>query len=363
MKDTFRYDIRLIFVLLTQVSRVGAQTDNRYREGFTSIVSTTCNQQLVESYCMGMSEVKGVRMGEGEIIHGRWDNEYFDGPGPGPDAVIRTLWPARYNVELELNDGTFTRPVFINTGFLREGRTQYVGCSDGPNSGVYNSGVEYVRYVDFSWFAIPIGKKVRGARVTLKRAIDNTGFGTFIMLKSAGTCADFNTAPTLSKTTISNRCPSITLDLNSLVTSTKPSGSTLKWYTDAARTTELTTPTAVTANGTYYAFYNYTNGCSSRASAVQAKFISCPINIDNTCPSPSVDLSFSLDSNNVVPEGYTQTYHSATPASSANRLPSSVVTSSGTYYYALFSESLTSYSGSSLRPLVVTITNCCVTAN
>jgi hypothetical protein len=90
-------------------------------------------------------------------------------------------------------------------------------------------------------------------------------------------CAAGKIAPTLSATTIASVCPATTVNLNSVLASTAPTGATLKWYTDAARTTEVTTPTAVTTGATYFAFYyDATNDCYSPASAgVTATITDC----------------------------------------------------------------------------------------
>ena len=191
---------------------------------------------------------------------------------------------------------------------------------------------------------------------------------TYYSLKVSPECAAGYIAPTLSTNTRTNVCPGLTINLDSLVTSAIPSGVDvgLRWFSNNTATgTALTNTSAVTTAGTYYAFYyDTTNNCYSPASAaVQAAFTPCPININNICPSSSVDLSYALDSSSVVPSGYIQTFHSGTPPSSANRLPSSVVTTPGNYYNYLYSSSLNSYTGTSLRPLAVTIKDCCVSDN
>jgi hypothetical protein len=84
-------------------------------------------------------------------------------------------------------------------------------------------------------------------------------------------------APTLSATTASNTCPAATANLNSLVTSTAPSGTTLVWFTNNAATgSAYATPSAATA-GTYYAFYHKTaDSChTSVSSAVTVTTTSC----------------------------------------------------------------------------------------
>jgi len=65
-----------------------------------------------------------------------------------------------------------------------------------------------------------------------------------------------------------NNCPTATVNLNSLVTSSTPVGATLLWFTNNAHTgTAYATPTTATA-GTYYAFYyDSVKDCYSLASA------------------------------------------------------------------------------------------------
>ena len=62
-------------------------------------------------------------------------------------------------------------------------------------------------------------------------------------------------APTLSSTSLANICPALTVDLNSAVTSSTPSGASLVWYTNTTHTgSAYATPSEAIA-GTYYAFY------------------------------------------------------------------------------------------------------------
>ncbi len=80
-----------------------------------------------------------------------------------------------------------------------------------------------------------------------------------------GACNTGTTAPTLSATTKSNVCPATTTDLNTLVTSTCPVGSTLEWHnvaTGLSAANKVTNP--VSTAGTYYpACFDVTNSCYS----------------------------------------------------------------------------------------------------
>ena len=93
---------------------------------------------------------------------------------------------------------------------------------------------------------------------------------------NCGTCNAGTTAPSVSATTLSNTCPATTVNLNSLVTSTAPSGTSLEWFTDSTHTgTAYATPTTAAA-GTYYAFYyDAVNGCYSPADSVTVTINSC----------------------------------------------------------------------------------------
>ena len=88
-----------------------------------------------------------------------------------------------------------------------------------------------------------------------------------VMLPSSVTVCNAGTsAPVLSATTAGTNC---TIgNLNSLVTSATPAGTTLRWYANNTATgSPVANPTAV-GNGTYYAFYyDTTNNCPSPASA------------------------------------------------------------------------------------------------
>jgi uncharacterized repeat protein (TIGR01451 family) len=84
-------------------------------------------------------------------------------------------------------------------------------------------------------------------------------------------CVAGVTAPTLSGTTLSNTCPTTTVNLNSLVTSAIPNGTRLRWHTVASNPTvadSVATPSVLAASGTYYAYYfDPIANCYSPASA------------------------------------------------------------------------------------------------
>lgn len=103
------------------------------------------------------------------------------------------------------------------------------------------------------------------------------------------------TAPLLSANTLSNTCPAVTVDLNSLVTNTPPMGadSTVVWFTNNGATgTAYPTPGAATA-GTYYAFfYDTVDSCYGPASgAVTVTISTCPPVITSNGGGPTASIS------------------------------------------------------------------------
>jgi hypothetical protein len=103
-------------------------------------------------------------------------------------------------------------------------------------------------------------------------------------------------APTLSATTLNNSCPLLTANLNSLVTSTPPSGSVVQWHTantNPSAANRVATPSVIGTAGTYYAYYyDASKDCYSPASAVvTVTIIICPVNDnDNDGILDSVDI-------------------------------------------------------------------------
>ncbi len=96
---------------------------------------------------------------------------------------------------------------------------------------------------------------------------------------AAGIIAPIIPAPS---TTVKNSCPSSTVNLNSLVTSSTPVGATLVWFTNNAHTgLAYESPTAA-ITGTYYAFYyDSIKDCYSPASSPVTVTITVCANPDN----------------------------------------------------------------------------------
>ncbi|MGB3131307.1 MAG: DUF4347 domain-containing protein, partial [Saprospiraceae bacterium] len=95
-------------------------------------------------------------------------------------------------------------------------------------------------------------------------------------------CAAGTTAPAITATTLSNNCPSTTVDLTALAnTGTVPNGATLIWSTHNPPTSANDTLTtaqasAVSTSGKYYALYRSTStGCYSPADSVMVTIVPC----------------------------------------------------------------------------------------
>lgn len=73
-------------------------------------------------------------------------------------------------------------------------------------------------------------------------------------------------APTLSASNVNNPCPSLTVNLNALVTSSLPSGAVLEWYTNNTHSGSAYASPATAGSGTYYAYYVIGGICFSAAS-------------------------------------------------------------------------------------------------
>ncbi len=207
-----------------------------------------------------------------------------------------------------------------------------------------------------------------------------SGSATTAVTATVSACCNAGTAvPSLSATTISNVCPATTVNLTSITASNLPAGTTLTWHTGTPATTaNKITGTAVAA-GTYYAaFFDATNNCysgtaGSATTAVTATVSACcnagtavpslsATTISNVCPATTVNLTSITASN--LPAGTTLTWHTGTPATTANKITGTAV-AAGTYYAAFFDATNNCYSGTAgAGTTAVTATvNTCVTCN
>ena len=177
-------------------------------------------------------------------------------------------------------------------------------------------------------------------------------------------CVAGTTAPALTPTTATNSCPTATVNLASLpISSTTPSGASLIWSTHKTPTSAgdtLTTAqkTAVSTAGKYYAmYYDAANACYSPADSVEVTITTCTVNLANACPTATVNLMTAISATN-LPSGATVTWHTGTPATTANKVSDpTAVSTSGNYYMAYFDGTNNCYSETA-GPVIVTITVC-----
>ncbi len=94
------------------------------------------------------------------------------------------------------------------------------------------------------------------------------------------TCSAGTSAPTVSSTSVSNSCPTITVNLNTLVISSTPVGASLVWFTNNSNTGPAYTTATTAVAGTYYAFYyDGVNDCYSPAGSAVSVTINVPPSI------------------------------------------------------------------------------------
>ena len=112
--------------------------------------------------------------------------------------------------------------------------------------------------------------------------------------------------PPATVATATNACPVATVNLNSSVTSATPTGAELVWYTTSDHSgAPVATPTAVSASGTYYAFYRDTvTGCFSTGTALVVTVNPCPDAVDDTVTTPAgTPLNGNVAGNDTIPAG------------------------------------------------------------
>ena len=211
----------------------------------------------------------------------------------------------------------------------------------------------------------------------------NNGLATAkidVVIRNCNTpCNAGEVAPKLNTNAISNTCPSTTADLTNVSASNLPSGAVLQWHTTTpASAANKVANASQVGSGTYYAvFYDATNNCYSAVgngtTPVTVVIGNCtnPSKCDtfkssptlikdttvNSCPSLTANLS-SLAS--TVSLGTIVTWHTATPASDANRISNSTSVGAGTYYAVLYDTASKCYAmkGYGTKKVTVTINNC-----
>jgi hypothetical protein len=137
--------------------------------------------------------------------------------------------------------------------------------------------------------------------ITTNSALVPDAYGIYTL----GTVCNAGTsAPILSSNSVNNICPTTTVNLNSLVTSSTPSGASLVWFTNNIHTgSTYSTPTAAVA-GTYYPFYyDSVNNCYSSAGVMVTVTITSPPDIPSvasttqpTCIVSTGSIIFSVQS-------------------------------------------------------------------
>jgi hypothetical protein len=130
-------------------------------------------------------------------------------------------------------------------------------------------------------------------------------------------CNAGSTAPTLSGTTLSNTCPTTTVNLNSLHTGTIPNGARLRWHTVATNPTTLdsvATPSVLATAGTYYAYYfDAMNNCYSPATAAVTVTINSNPNAPTTTVSqPTCAVSTGVITVTIPTSGVTYSFDNGT---------------------------------------------------
>jgi gliding motility-associated-like protein len=188
-------------------------------------------------------------------------------------------------------------------------------------------------------------------------------------------------APKLDKVTLTNICPSLTANLNSINSSNLPRNTVLSWHTSlpASSSNKVSNPASVSITGAYYAsFYDPTNNCYSAngnaATSVWVEIVDCnspcasgssapnlsATSLKNVCPIASADLSNIFASNRPFNSSVILEWHTATPANALNKVANSKSVGSGTYYAVFYDTANNCYSGNgnATSQVLVSLENC-----
>jgi uncharacterized repeat protein (TIGR01451 family)/uncharacterized delta-60 repeat protein len=158
--------------------------------------------------------------------------------------------------------------------------------------------------------AVTIKSTLPFTTMTLQSGGDSAFFLYECNTRDIATCAAGVNAPLLSTATITNSCPNIGVNLNSITATNTPANTTLTWHTVTPVTgaNQVANPTAAPA-GTYYAaFYDTANNCYSPTStAVTATTTNCVCDlsviktVNNENPLPGSTIVFTLTAQNLGP--------------------------------------------------------------
>jgi gliding motility-associated-like protein len=210
------------------------------------------------------------------------------------------------------------------------------------------------------------------------------GLGTTSVIASTTNCPNpcnsGNYAPDFKETALGNICPIATVDLTAIKVSNQPKGTVVQWHTGlpASNSNKVSNPAQYNVTGKVYAvFYDATNNCYSQNGQSGKELLvvikTCPDtcnsgnsnpilsggnDITNICPALTSDLTVITASN--LPSGVKLQWHTALPATSANKVSNPKVVNSGTYYAVFFDSLKNCYSlnGASGTQVIVTNTTC-----
>ena len=145
-----------------------------------------------------------------------------------------------------------------------------------------------------------------------------------------GTVCGSGVPPVLSSNTLGNICPATTADLNSLVTSSTPSGTSLVWFTNNTHTgTAYATPSTAVA-GSYYAFY-YDSGINCYTPAGSAVIVSIAPTPDTPTVSSTTQPSCTISTGTIVINSQSGVEYSINDGSTYQSSPTFAGLSAGTY--------------------------------
>ena len=240
------------------------------------------------------------------------------------------------------------------------------------------SGSVYVLGVNISTLTFKLYLRGDGGGSTWSDGTAGIG-DAWLLSFSKLTCNAGTTPPVLCATTATNTCPTTTADLTTITSSNTPSGTTLEWHTATPTTAanKVANAAAVGAGKYYAIFYDavancYTNGGSGTTPVVVSITAPCcnagtasptlsQSSVSNVCPATTASLSGITASNTPAASGVSLEWHTATPATSGNKVTTPGAVAAGTYYAVFYDTNNICYSnaGNGTTPVSVTITNCC----